>query len=81
MVWLEGGTFPMGSDDHYPEEAPRHPVRVDGFWSDRMLVTNREFAAYVEQSSYVTTAEVAPDPRDYVPLRLSTDTKRADAMK
>jgi sulfatase modifying factor 1 len=22
MVWIEGGTFRMGSNDHYPEEAP-----------------------------------------------------------
>lgn len=40
MVWLEGGTFQMGSDRHYPEEAPRHPVRVDGYWIDRNPVTN-----------------------------------------
>ena len=26
MVWIEGGTFQMGSDDHYPEEAPAHVV-------------------------------------------------------
>ena len=24
MVWIEGGTFRMGSDRHYPEEAPAH---------------------------------------------------------
>ena len=48
MVWLDGGQFMMGSDDHYPEEAPRHPVRVDGFWIDRSPVTNRDFAAFVE---------------------------------
>ena len=28
QVWIEGGTFTMGSDHHYPEEAPAHPVRV-----------------------------------------------------
>ncbi|HEY7660902.1 MAG TPA: formylglycine-generating enzyme family protein, partial [Actinomycetota bacterium] len=26
MVWIPGGTFLMGSNDHYPEEAPAHPV-------------------------------------------------------
>jgi len=25
----------MGSDRHYAEERPAHPVSVDGFWIDR----------------------------------------------
>jgi formylglycine-generating enzyme required for sulfatase activity len=35
MIWIAGGTFQMGSDGHYPEEAPVHPVTVDGFFMDR----------------------------------------------
>ena len=31
MVWIHGGTFRMGSNDHYPAEAPAHDVHVDGF--------------------------------------------------
>ena len=27
MVWVPGGEFLMGSDKHYPEEAPAHRVR------------------------------------------------------
>src|SRR5262247_586212 len=65
MIWLDGGQFMMGSDEHYPEEAPRHPVKVDGFWIDRAPVTNAEFARFVEATGHVTTAEIAPDPRDY----------------
>ena len=34
----------MGSDRHYPEEAPAREVTVDGFWIDRFTVTNAEFA-------------------------------------
>jgi Sulfatase-modifying factor enzyme 1 len=34
MVWISGGTFRMGSDRHYAEEAPVHCVTVDGCWID-----------------------------------------------
>lgn len=64
-IWIEGGTFTMGSDSHYPEEAPAHPVKVDGFWIDVTPVTNRQFGAFVEATGYVTVAEKAPDPKDY----------------
>jgi formylglycine-generating enzyme len=40
MVWIAGETFLMGSDQHYPEEAPAHKVAVDGFWMNKYLVTN-----------------------------------------
>ena len=33
MVWIAGGEFRMGSDSHYPEEAPVHRVTVNGFWT------------------------------------------------
>jgi formylglycine-generating enzyme required for sulfatase activity len=55
----------MGSDRHYPEEAPVHRVHVDGFWMDPTPVTNREFRTFVKATGYVTVAEVPPDPRDY----------------
>ena len=45
MIWIPGGTFAMGSDEHYPEEAPVHRVTVDGFWMDPSPVTNRQFRA------------------------------------
>ena len=65
MTWVPGGTFLMGSDRHYPEEAPTHRVRVDPFAIDRHLVTNAEFRRFVEATGHVTFAEIAPDPRDY----------------
>ena len=45
MVWIPGGTFLMGSDKHYPEEAPAHEVTVEGFWMDRHTVTMKNFAS------------------------------------
>ena len=65
MVWIPGGTFLMGSDHHYPEEAPAHEVTVDGFWMDRYTVTNREFRRFVEATGYVTFAEKPPRAEDY----------------
>ena len=65
MVWIPGATFLMGSDHHYPEEAPAHKVTVDGFWIDRYTVTNAEFARFVRKTGHVTVAERAPDPADY----------------
>jgi formylglycine-generating enzyme len=56
-VRIPGGTFTMGSDHHYPEEAPAHRVNIDGFLMDRYLVTNRQFAVFVAQTKYKTVAE------------------------
>ena len=65
MVWIPGGTFRMGSDNHYAEEAPVHSVTVDAFWIDRTPVTNRQFREFVRATGHVTFVEIAPDPRDY----------------
>lgn len=65
MVWIPGGTFLMGSDAHYPEEAPAHRVRVDGFWMDVHTVTNAAFSRFVEATGYVTLAERPARPEDY----------------
>lgn len=65
MVNLPGGLFRMGSDHHYPEEAPAHMVRVDPFAIDATPVTNDQFARFVATTGYVTQAEIAPRPEDY----------------
>ncbi|MEJ2502189.1 MAG: formylglycine-generating enzyme family protein [Gemmatimonadota bacterium] len=65
MVWIPGGSFVMGSDHHYPEEAPAHRVAVDGFWIDEHTVTNAEFHRFVEATGHVTVAERPVDPADY----------------
>src|SRR3982751_6470093 len=57
MIWIPGGAFRMGSDKHYPEEAPAHRVTVDGFWTDRHPVTNRQFKEFVKATGHVTVAE------------------------
>ena len=65
MVWILGGTFRMGSDRHYAEEAPIHHVTVGSFWIDRTPVTNRQFREFVRTTGHVTFAEIVPDAKDY----------------
>ena len=65
MNWIPGGTFRMGSDKHYPEEAPVHRVTVSGFWIDRTPVTNRQFKQFVRATGHKTFAEIPPDPKNY----------------
>jgi len=65
MVWIPAGTFLMGSEDFYPEEAPVHEVTVDGFWMDQHVVTNEQFARFVKATGYVTVAERELNPADF----------------
>lgn len=65
MVHISGGSFAMGSERFYPEEAPVRMVSVDAFYIDPTPVTNAAFAAFVAATGYVTEAERAPDPADY----------------
>ena len=68
MVWVPGGSFVMGSNAHYSEERPAHRRQVDGFWMDRLAVTNAEFARFVAATGHVTTAERPLDPADALTL-------------
>jgi formylglycine-generating enzyme required for sulfatase activity len=65
MVHIPGGVFRMGSDRHYPEEAPVHRAEVAEFWIDRTPVTNRQFKEFVRATGHVTFAETPPDPTNY----------------
>jgi sulfatase modifying factor 1 len=65
MAWIPGGTFAMGSDAYYLEEAPVRSVAVDGFWIDPFPVTSRRFAEFVADAGYVTVAERPLDPSDF----------------
>jgi formylglycine-generating enzyme len=65
MLELPGGTFTMGSDRFYPEEAPARNVSVDAFWIDRHPVTVAEFRRFVNATGHETWAEKAPVAADY----------------
>jgi formylglycine-generating enzyme required for sulfatase activity len=51
MIWIEGGTFMMGSGDEgswlssgtFKDEKPAHTVTVDGFYMDKTEVTQEQY--------------------------------------
>jgi formylglycine-generating enzyme required for sulfatase activity len=57
MVFVAAGSFTMGSDTAFPEEAPASPQSVAAFWIDRTEVTNAQFAEFAAATGYVTLAE------------------------
>ena len=65
MLLIPGGRFIMGSDSHYPEERPAHPVAVSRFWIDTHQVSNGDFAKFVAATGYLTFAEREPDKENY----------------
>src|SRR5450432_1509713 len=65
MQLIPGGTFRMGSDKHYAEEAPAHRVKVHPLWIDPTPITNRQFKEFVRETGHKTFAEIAPDAKDY----------------
>ncbi len=65
MTRIPAGTFLMGSDDFYPEEAPVRAVHVDEFSIDVYAVTNRDYAKFVDDTGYITVAERPLDPNDF----------------
>jgi sulfatase modifying factor 1 len=75
MVWIPGGEFSMGSD-HASESlcglpgvtrdaGPIHRVYVDGFWMDETEVTNAQFRKFVDETGYITVAEMKPTAEEF----------------
>lgn len=59
MIFLPAGEFVMGGEGKFAkrDELPRHKVFVNAFWMDRTEVSNAQFAQFVKETGYVTTAE------------------------
>ena len=45
-IWIERGTFQMGSDDGGDDERPVHRVTMSGFWIQEHEVTNEEYRRF-----------------------------------
>jgi sulfatase modifying factor 1 len=75
MVWIPGGEFSMGCEDPrlcvdggrdpMVDTRPIHRAYVDGFWMDKTVVTNEQFAKFVAATGYVTIAEQTPKAEDF----------------
>ena len=66
MVWIPGGTFLMGSDDHYPEEAPAHQVTRRRLLDGRAHGHQRGVRPVREEDPATSPSPSAPpDPADY----------------
>ena len=75
MVWIPGGEFSMGGvnpigmmdggHEGMGDARPVHRVKVDGFYMDQTEVTNKEFAAFVVATGYVTVAETKPTRQEF----------------
>ena len=59
MIHIPGGEFRMGSVDELArfDERPMHMVRVDPFLISETEITNAQFARFIDETGYVTTAE------------------------
>ncbi len=66
MAWIPAAEFWMGSDEAMFKDArPWHQVYLDGFFIDKTVVTNEQFARFVKATGYVTIAEKKPRAEDY----------------
>jgi formylglycine-generating enzyme len=66
MVWIPAGEFWMGSDEpKFTDARPWHRVRLTGYWIDKNLVTNAQFARFMAATHYVTVAERKPRAEDF----------------
>jgi len=52
MIFIEEGTFTMGSNDGHPNHQPEHQVQVASFFIDVWPVTNAEYRRFVEATGY-----------------------------
>jgi len=57
MVFIEGGTFQMGSNEGEDDEKPVHTVTVGDFWLGKYEVTVAEFEKFISATGYQTDAE------------------------
>ena len=59
-IWIERGTFQMGSDDGADDERPVHRVTMSGFWIQEHEVTNEEYRRFDAEHQFPSGQERYP---------------------
>jgi len=59
MAYIPAGSYQMGSDRDYSEEAPAHAVTLPAFYMDKYPVTNAEYAIFMRAAG--ANAPADPD--------------------
>ena len=62
MIFIKGGTFLMGDDAMFYNEAPAQTLSVGDFYLCKYEVTVEEYKAFVEATGYITDAEKENKP-------------------
>jgi sulfatase modifying factor 1 len=75
MVFIPGGEFSMGGvntagmgdggHESMDDARPVHRVKVNAFYMDATTVTNKEFAAFIKATKYITVAEQKPTHEEF----------------
>jgi formylglycine-generating enzyme required for sulfatase activity len=60
-----GLTVCRGLVEGFSDAEPHVRVHVDGFWIDKTVVTNEEFAKFAEATGYITVAERQPTAEQF----------------
>ncbi|HIA48237.1 MAG TPA: hypothetical protein EYN96_09800 [Candidatus Hydrogenedentes bacterium] len=78
MVFIEGGSFIMGSND-VPEESPQHEAFVEPFYIDKYPVTFEEYAEFINDTDHNKT-KYWEDPELNGPRQPASGITFADAL-
>lgn len=65
MVYFEGGTITIGSNEGMPNEAPAFDTNIDPFYIDKHPVTVAKFREFINGTNYKTDAEKFGDAGVY----------------
>jgi len=77
LIFVEGGTFKMGTNNGYSNAKPKHEVTVDSFYLGRYEITNDQYCKflnkygsdYVKEGKYKGKEMINHDRRNDVAMR------------